>query len=280
MLQFPLREVRCDPAPRTVREMAASSTLRLGSRRPSPVGSVLKTWRGHRRMSQLDLSTRAGVTARHVSFVETGRAKPSRELLHVLADTLDMPLRDRNELYLAAGFAPPYTSMSADDDEFAGVMAALERIIDSHEPLPGVIMDRSWNLVRANTAAQELFGSMIDLSTVVHPANVLRLMFGPLRPHVANWDTITAALLTRARREAIGGIPDTGLQQLLDELSPLAPTSHELPVASGPVIDVEFIVDGATRRYFSTITTLGTSADVTLQELRVELFHPREPSAG
>ena len=138
-------------------------------------------------MSQLDLSTRSGVTPRHVSFVETGRSKPSRELLNTLADTLDIPLRDRNELYLAAGFAPPYTSMSADDDEFAEVMTALERILDSHEPLPGVIMDRHWNLVQANAAAQRLFGEMIDLSTVDQPANVLRLMFGPLRSHVANW---------------------------------------------------------------------------------------------
>lgn len=227
-------------------------------------------------MSQLELSTSAGVTARHVSFVETGRSRPSRELLHVLADSLDMPLRDRNELYLAAGFAPPYTSMSTDDDELAEVMAALERIIDSHEPLPGVIMDRRWNLVRANPPARELFASMIDLSTVDQPPNVLRLMFGPLRPHVANWETIAPALLARARREAVGGVPDAELRALLDELSSLAPESPIPPTASGPVIDVQFVVDGTVHRYFSTITTLGTSADVTLQELRVELFHPYE----
>jgi transcriptional regulator with XRE-family HTH domain len=245
------------------------------SRRPaSPVGEVLKTWRGHRRMSQLDLSTRAGVTPRHVSFVETGRSKPSRELLHVLADTLEMPLRDRNELYLAAGFAPPYTSLSADDDEFAEVMAALQRILDSHEPLPGVIMDRHWNLVQANKAAQELFSAMIDLSTIDQPANVLRLMFGPLRQHVANWDTITTALVARARREAVGGVPDPELQALLDDLSPLVADNRVPPTLTSPVINVEFLIDGTVHRYFSTITTLGTSADVSLQELRVELFHP------
>jgi transcriptional regulator with XRE-family HTH domain len=254
--------------------MAGPGTLQSNRRPASPVGEVLKIWRGHRRMSQLDLSARAGVTPRHVSFVETGRSKPSRELLNVLADTLDMPLRDRNDLYLAAGFAPPYTSMSADDDEFAEVMAALQRILDSHEPLPGVIMDRHWNLVQANAAAQDLFGAMIDLSTVKEPANVLRLMFGPLRSHIANWATISIALLARARREAVGGIPDPELQALLGELSPLVDQGAELPGVVGPVLDVEFFIDGEVHRYFSTITTLGTAADVSLQELRIELFHP------
>lgn len=225
-------------------------------------------------MSQLDLSTRAGVTPRHVSFVETGRSKPSRELLNTLADTLDIPLRARNELYLAAGFAPPYTSMSANDDEFAEVMTALERILNSHEPLPGVIMDRHWNLVQANPAAQRLFSKMIDLSTVDQPANVLRLMFGPLRPHVANWATVSSALLARARREAVGGIPDPELQALLDELTPLVERRGDPPAPASPVVDVEFMIDGTVHSYFSTITTLGTAADVSLQELRVELFHP------
>jgi hypothetical protein len=147
--------------------------------------------------------------------------RPSRELLNTLADTLDIPLRARNDLDIAAGFAPPYPPMTADDDGFAEVMAALERILDSHEPLPGVIMDRHWDLVRANTAAQRLFSEMINLSTIEQPANVLRLMFGPLRSQVANWPEIATALLARARREAIGGIPDPQLQALLDELAPL-----------------------------------------------------------
>jgi transcriptional regulator with XRE-family HTH domain len=254
--------------------MTGPRTLQRNRRPASPVGEVLKTWRGHRRMSQLDLSARAGVTPRHVSFVETGRSKPSRELLNTLADTLDIPLRDRNELYLAAGFAAPYTSMSADDDEFAEVMIALERILDSHEPLPGVIMDRHWNLVKANTAAQRLFGEMIDLATVDQPANVLRLMFGPLRSHVANWAAISTTLLARARREAVGGVPDPELQAILDELSPLIDERREPPAPTSPVIDVEFLIDGTVHRYFSTITTLGTAADVSLQELRIELFHP------
>jgi transcriptional regulator with XRE-family HTH domain len=226
-------------------------------------------------MSQLDLSTRAGVTPRHVSFVETGRSNPSREMLHLLAEHLDMPLRDRNELYLAAGFAPPYSAMSADDDAFDEIIAALRRILASHEPLPGVIMDRNWNLVHANTAAQTLFASMLDLEAIDQPANVLRLMFGPLRSHVRNWDQVANALVTRARREAVGGIPDPELQALLDEMSARLTASPGPPTHASPIIDVEFIIDGTVHAYFSTITTLGTSADVTLQELRLELFHPQ-----
>jgi transcriptional regulator with XRE-family HTH domain len=229
-------------------------------------------------MSQLDLSTRAGVTPRHVSFVETGRSNPSREMLHLLAEHLDMPLRDRNELYLAAGFAPPYSAMSAADDAFDEVVGALRRILASHEPLPGVIMDRHWNLVHANNAAEALFGSMLDLDTVAQPANVLRLMFGPLRNHVRNWDQVANALVTRARREAVGQIPNPELQALLDEVAALLPTSPGPPHTS-PVIEVEFVVDGIVHAYFSTITTLGTSADVTLQELRLELFHPTSSTA-
>jgi transcriptional regulator with XRE-family HTH domain len=228
-------------------------------------------------MSQLDLSTRAGVTPRHVSFVETGRSKPSREMLHLLAEHLDMPLRDRNELYLAAGFAPPYSAMSADDDAFDEAVAALQRILASHEPLPGVIMDRHWNLVHANTAANELFAAMLDLDTVDQPANVLRLMFGPLRTHVRNWDEVANALVTRARREAVGGIPDPELQALLDELASRLTPPTAPPTRTSPIIDVEFIIDNTIHAYFSTITTLGTAADVTLQELRLELFHPHQP---
>jgi transcriptional regulator with XRE-family HTH domain len=255
-------------------EMTGPASPEATRRPASPVGQVLKAWRGHRRMSQLNLSARAGVTARHVSFVETGRAKPSRELLHILADTLDMPLRDRNDLYLAAGFAPPYTTLSADDDEYVEVVAALQRILDSHEPLPGVIMDRHWNLVQANQAAQRLFASMLDTSLIDQPANVLRLMFGPLRDHIANWDTAAAALLARAKREATGGVPDPALQAMLDDLSSQLPTPPTLPLRWSPVIDVEFVTGGQIQAYFSTITALGTSADVTLQELRLELFHP------
>ncbi len=252
-----------------------TDTAALSRRRAlSPVGSVLQTWRGHRGMSQLDLSAASGVTPRHGSFGETGRSSPSRELLHTLAQALQMPLRDRNDLFLAAGYAPPHRHLDPDDAELREVFAAFDRILASHDPLPGGVMDRHWNLVRANEGAQRLFGALVDLSQVEQPANVLRLVFGPLRPRIANWDELAPALLARARRESVGGVPDPDLQAMLDELSDELPAEGRPPMAQGPVIDVEFDVDGEVQRYFSTVTTLGTAADVGLQELRAELFHP------
>src|SRR5262245_501337 len=170
----------------------------------SPVGEVLQTWRRHRRMSQLDLAASTGVTSRHISFVETGRSTPSRDMLDTLADALDMPLRDRNDLYLAAGYAPPYRELGLDSPEFAAAVTAIEQIMASHDPLPAVVLDRHWNLVRANRGAQELFGSMIDLASLAAPVNVLALVFDPdgLRPHIDNWDVLAPALLARARRES------------------------------------------------------------------------------
>jgi transcriptional regulator with XRE-family HTH domain len=231
-------------------------------------------------MSQLDLSAAAGVTPRHVSFVETGRSSPSRQMLDTLADTLDMPLRDRNDLYLAAGYAAPCREVGLDREELAQVMAAVERILASHDPLPAVLMDRHWNLLQSNRGATELFGSMIDLEAIDQPANVLRLVFDPegLRPHISNWDELAPALIARARREAVGGVVDPELESLLDQLVQQLPerANDNRRFAAGPVIDVAFQISGRKRRFFSTVTTLGTPTDVSLQELRIELFHPFE----
>ena len=229
-------------------------------------------------MSQLDLSVISGVTSRHVSFIETGRSAPSRQMLHTLAEALDMPLRSRNDLYLAAGYAAPYQRLDLDAEQNAEVTAALERILESHEPLPAVVMDRHWTLLRANRGAQRLFGSLVDLSSLPQPANILRLVFGELRPHIANWEDLAPALLSRVRREAVGGVVDPVLAALATELKATIATceSSAPPRPAGPVIDVAFHVGGRVQRYFSTVTTLGTPNDVTLQEIRVELFHRRE----
>ena len=243
---------------------------------------MLQEWRRHRRMSQLDLSVSSGVTSRHVSFIETGRSAPSRQMLHTLAEALDMPLRSRNDLYLAAGYAAPYQQLDLDAEQNAEVTAALERILASHEPLPAVVMDRHWTLLRANRGAQRLFGSLVDLSSLPQPANVLRLVFGELRPHIVNWADLAPALLSRVHREAVGGVADPVLSALAEELKATcaAPGSSVPPRPPGPVIDVAFNVGGRVERYFSTVTTLGTPNDVTLQEIRVELFHRRETDAA
>src|SRR5262245_26142435 len=168
-------------------------------------------------MSQLALAHEAGVTPRHVSFVESGRANPSREMVLTLTRALDVPLRERNQVLLAAGYAPQYRETGLDDASMGVVNDALNAML-THLPHPAVVMDRHWNVLRANPAADELFGWLLDGADAGDPPNVVRLMFGPLRAHVANWDETGEALVQRVHREAVGGVPDLVTRRLLDEV--------------------------------------------------------------
>jgi transcriptional regulator with XRE-family HTH domain len=181
----------------------------------SPVGALLQHWRRQRRMSQLVLSHEAGVTQRHVSFVESGRANPSREMVLTLARALDVPLRERNQMLLAAGYAPHYRETGLDAGSMAQVRAALDRMLAHHEPYPAVVMDRHWDVLEANRAAEAMFAFLLD-EPAPEPPNVVRLMFTALRPYVANWDRTGEALVQRVHREAVGGIPDPRTTRLLD----------------------------------------------------------------
>jgi transcriptional regulator with XRE-family HTH domain len=245
-------------------------------------GGLLRWWRAQRRMSQLDLASEAATTPRYVSFVETGRAQPSRQMVVRLARALDVPLRERNGLLLAAGFAPLYARAPLDAPELARVETALTSMLAQHEPFPAVVMDRSWDIIRANAGAQRLFGGMFAPAPVPDPANVLRLMIepGPVRDHVANWDEVVPALLERARREAVGGVLDGATAELVEQLrcrpDVAAVDATTATTASAPVVDVRFHLDGTTFAFFSVISTLGTPVDVTAQELRVEAFFPSD----
>ena len=234
-------------------------------------------------MSQLALANEAGVTPRHVSFVESGRANPSREMVLTLARALDVPLRERNQVLLAAGYAPQYRETGLDDGAMAQVSAALDRLLEHHEPHPAVVMDRHWNVLRTNRAADALFAWLLDGAPAGEPPNVVRLMFGPLRPHVANWAQTGEALVQRVHREAVGGVPDLVTRRLLDEVlaRPGIPAAWRRPDFAKtplPVLPVEFDKDGLERSYFSMVTTLGTPQDITLQEIRVESFFPVDPT--
>ena len=247
---------------------------------PSPVGRLLQHWRAQRRMSQLALATEAGVTPRHVSFVESGRANPSRDMVLKLSRALDVPLRERNQVLLAAGYAPQYRETGLDDASMAQVRAALETLLAHHEPHPAVVMDRHWNVLRTNQAATDLFDWLLDGRNPGTPANVVRLMFGPLRPHVANWEQTGEVLVQRVHREAVGGIPDVTTRRLLDEVLalpgiPKAWRTPDFARTQLPLLPVVFRKDGLERSYFSMVTTVGTPHDVTLQELRVESFFPQ-----
>ncbi len=253
----------------------------------APFGELLRYWRGLRRSSQLDLAVTAGTTPRYVSFVETGRSRPSREMVVRLARALDVPLRERNGLLLAAGYAPHYRDRSLDDGALARVDAAVTAMLDHHEPFPGVVMDRGWAVLRANGGARRLFGELLAPAPVPDRANVLRLFIepGPIRDAVVNWPDVAAALLERARREATGGVLDADTAGLVTHLTSLPDVAAAIAggateVSSTPVIDVRFRLADATWTFFSIVSTIGTPTDVTAQELRVEAFFPADEATA
>jgi transcriptional regulator with XRE-family HTH domain len=247
------------------------------------VGALIQRWRKARQLSQLDLAYRAEVSARHLCFVETGRAKPSREMVTLLANALNVPLREQNVLLLAAGFAPMFDESPLDAPALATVRTALDAILRHHEPFPAIVIDRHWDIVSGNDAAKRFFAYMLGWSVRPAGANVIRLMFDPaaLRPQVRNWRAVAVALYHRIRREAVCGICDDGTTKLMDDVLAYPDVrailrDFDLQTPSIPVIPIAFS-KGAGEPvfdYFSTVTTLGTPQDVTLQELRIECFFP------
>ena len=187
---------------------------------PAGIGHLLRHWRSVRAKSQLDLACDAETTPRYVSFVETGRAQPSRQMVVRLARALDVPLRERNELLLAAGYAPLYSSAPLSSPLLKRVEQALTSMLGQHEPFPAVVLDRGWQVQRANNGAQRLFGRLFAPHPVPAPANVLRLVIepGPMRDQLRNWAAVVPALLDRAHREAIGGVLDRETAELVRDL--------------------------------------------------------------
>jgi transcriptional regulator with XRE-family HTH domain len=246
----------------------------------SAFGDLLRHWRRVRGMSQLDVAAAASTTPRYMSFVETGRSRPSREMVQRLAGAMDVPLRDRNGLLVAAGYAPIYPQHDVGHPALEPVMGALARLLRQHEPFPAVVMDRRWDVVRVNDGAARLFRGLCAPDPVPDPANVLRLMLepGPVRSAVRNWDDVAPALLERARREAVGGVMDLETAELVQRLrtgADAAVLATPRPIAPVvPFVDVEYSFLGVDLRWFSIISTIGTPVDVTAQELRLETFVP------
>lgn len=244
------------------------------------LGALLRFWRQERGKSQLDLSMDTGISQRHLSFVESGRSAPSRDFLSTVADALNIPLRERNALLLASGFAPQYDEQSIDAGQMAVITRSIDRMLEQHEPHPALVLDRYWYVIRTNKAAPQFFGLFIDLGSRPKPRNLLDLMFDPagMRPFVEDWETVAAGLLQRVRREAVGHVLDAKLQDLLKRLReypgvaalkpPLAPQSPVLPIA--------FRRGNERFSYFSLITTVGTPQCITAQELRVECMFPTD----
>ncbi|MEX3937302.1 helix-turn-helix domain-containing protein [Paraburkholderia phymatum] len=250
---------------------------------PGELGSLLRYWRDVRGVSQLDLSLDAGISQRQISFIESGRSVPGRETLLTLAQTLDVPLRERNALLLAAGYAPMYSEAPWNAQEMHSVIGALERVVRRHEPFPAIVMDRHWNVLMTNDAAPRFFNCFIDMASREGPRNMLHLMFDPqgMRPYLADWDTVSRSLLQRVYRESVGRVIDGDTARLLDELLayPDVPRdwkSWHAPAAAPamPMIPLGFAKDGAVLRYFSMVTSVGAPQNVAAQELRLECMFP------
>jgi transcriptional regulator with XRE-family HTH domain len=259
--------------------MAADTSPPAAPERVSTVGRVLRRWRAARGMSQLDLALRAGFSARHVSFIETGRSQPSRQALLALADSLDVPLRERNTLLEAGGFADAYRETPLDAETMAPIRGMLRFILDRHAPYAALVLDRHSTCVMSNAPADRLLALVVDPSIVTPNANHLRMAFHPLgaRRFIVNWPEVGRHLLERAERE-LAAPGDPAAAALLDELRGYAGASpRTAPSLAGDLLLPIHIRRGDIElRLFSGIMTLGTPRDITLQELRVETFFPAD----
>ena len=245
------------------------------------MGALLQQWRRARHLSQLALATEAEVSSRHLCFIENGRASPSRDMVLLLSRVLDVPLRERNTLLLAAGFAPMYVESQLEAPELESIRAALDAMLRQQEPFPAVVMNRHWDIVRTNQAATRFFGFLLGERASSAPNNVLRMMFDPdaVRPFVANWEAVAESLIQRVHRVSVGGVQDERTRALLAALLdyPGVPRSWRkasLATPLLPVAPISFEKAGQRFDFFSTVTTIGTPQDITAQEIRVECFFP------
>lgn len=244
-----------------------------------PVGDLLREWRQHRRLSQLALALDAGISTKHLSFLETGRSRPSRDMLLHLAELLGVPLRERNALLQAAGFAALYPQHALTDPEMHAARQAMDTILAAHDPYPALAVDRHWNLVSANQATQRL------LATTVPPhlhANALRASLHPegLAPYIANLPVWRGHILARLRQQ-IAATADPVLSELLHELAAYpGGTEHPAPTETGLVIPLQLRLGEHMLSLFGTVTVFGTPVDITLAELALEAFYPADEATA
>jgi transcriptional regulator with XRE-family HTH domain len=252
-----------------------------------PVGELLREWRQHRRLSQLDLACQADISTRHLSFLETGRASPSRDMILHLAEHLGVPLRDRNRLLTAAGYAAVFPERPLADPALEPAQKAVELILKGHEPYPALAVDRHWTLVASNGAVARLLGG-VGPDLLRPPVNVLRLSLHPsgLAPRIANLAEWRSHLLARLRHQ-IDVSADPALAELLNELRdyPAPDRGAAGPPAigwdfGGVVVPLQFVTGGGVLNFISTTTVFGTPVDVTLAELALETFFPADPATA
>ena len=251
-----------------------------------PAGRLLREWRVRRHLSQLELAAEAGISTRHLSFIETGRSQPSREMVLHLGEHLEIPLRERNALLTAAGYAPLYRESELDAPDMQPVRDAIDSILRAHEPYPVLVVDRVWNLVAANTTVQVLMRGIAP-HLLEPPVNVMRASLHPdgLAPSIRNFEQWANHLLTRLDRQVLLS-GDEDVARLLEELRayPGVPTRATFPELAGAekvFVPLRLATpDGGTLTFFSTVTTFGTALDVTLAELSIESFFPADAATA
>jgi transcriptional regulator with XRE-family HTH domain len=263
-----------------------TTRTRLPAARRSPFGPLLKQWRERRRLSQLALAVDAEISARHLSFIETGRAQPSRDMVLLLSRVLEVPPRARNDLLTAAGYAPLYRETGLEAPEMAEVRRALDFILRQQEPYPGLVIDGHWNILLSNGGARRLMGLFLDAGAVAAVGgrpNAMRLFYHPrgMRPWIVNWEATAAGLIQWLHRDLARGIGDAETSRLLEELLsypdvPQKWRTLDLDAAPVPYLAVELRKGHTHIKFFSTLTTLGVPYDITLHELRVECFFPAD----
>jgi transcriptional regulator with XRE-family HTH domain len=256
----------------------------------SDFAQALRYWRAKRGLSQLALSTEASVSQRHLSFLESGRSQPSRELILKLGRVLDVPLRQRNAMLLAAGFAPAYQERDLSDPELAAVRQALEFMLAQASPYPALVVDRLWNLVMANEPAVAMMRFLLDMPAHAPiprdgSLNVIRLTLTALRPMIVNREEVCADQLLWLQREAMSDGPGSEATALLRELAALpgigpGAQAPNLERRALPFLPLTLRKGDVTLNLFTTITTLGTPHDVTVHELRLESFFPADEASA
>jgi transcriptional regulator with XRE-family HTH domain len=241
---------------------------------------LLRNWRQRRQLTQLDVAARSAVSARHLSFIENGRSRPSREMVLHLAQRLDIPLPDRNHLLLAAGYAPGFSEHALDEHDMAPVRETLERLLRAHEPYPALVADRHWNIVAANRGVDFVVRGVAP-ELLAPPANALRIALHPngLAPRISNFGEWSACALARLRRE-MDIAPDSELTALFEELAgfPEVNPTRELegPATDGIMRTHSLELEDAKLTLFGTVTTFGTARDLTLAELTIKSFFPAD----
>lgn len=247
------------------------------------IGTLIREWRQRHHMSQLDLAVEADISTRHLSFLETGRSQPSREMVLHLAELLQIPLRDRNGLLLAAGFAPAFQQRPLEDPDLDAARKAVELILNGHEPYPAILVDRHWNLVNANPSAMRMMAG-VDASLLQPPINVMRISLhrDGIGPRIVNFWEWREHVLSRLRRQ-IQLTADATLSALLTELTALElpdgvqePAGESHPDYAGVVVPMRLRTEAGVLSFFSTITVFGTPVDITLSELALEAFFPAD----